>query len=125
MKKNLLLHSILTLCVMLFTTMGFAQINTNCGFESWTGTSPDGWLGSKTNIGAANVVQVTSGAHSGNYACQLINTASGHKRFSTQAIHVDNGTQYVISFWVKGKGDIRVAMFDGRETGSGYSPYSA
>ena len=126
MKKNLLLHSILTLCVMLFTTMGFAQIvNTNSGFESWTGTSPDGWYGSKSNIGTANVVQVTSGAHAGDYACQLINTASGHKRFSTQTIHVDNGTQYVISFWVKGEGDIRVAMYDGRETGSGYSPYSA
>lgn len=115
----------LTLCVMLFTAMGFAQINTNGGFENWTGTTPDGWLGSKTNIGADNVVQVTTGAHAGDYACQLINTASGHKRFSTQAIHVDNGTQYVISFWVKGKGDIRVAMFDGRETGSGYSSYSA
>ena len=125
MKKNLLLHSMLTLCVMLFTAMGFAQINTNGGFENWTGTTPDGWLGSKTNIGADNVVQVTTGAHAGDYACQLINTASGHKRFSTQAIHVDNGTQYVISFWVKGKGDIRVAMFDGRETGSGYSSYSA
>lgn len=126
MKKNLLLHSILTLCVMLFTAMGFAQIvNTNSGFESWTGTSPDGWYGSKSNIGTANVVQVTSGAHAGDYACQLINTASSHKRFSTQTIHVDNGTQYVISFWVKGEGDIRVAMYDGRETGSGYSPYSA
>ena len=125
MKKNLLLHSILTLCVMLFTAMGFAQVNTNGGFENWTGSSPDGWMGSKSNIGADNVVQVTSGAHTGDYACQLINTASGHKRFTTQSIHVDNGTQYVISFWVKGGGDIRVAMYDGRETGSGYSPYSA
>ena len=126
MKKNLLLHSILTLCVMLFTAMGFAQVvNTNSGFESWTGNSPDGWYGSKSNIGTANVVQVTSGAHSGDYACQLINTASSHKRFSTQAVHVDNGTQYVISFWAKGEGDIRVAMYDGRSTGSGYSSYSA
>lgn len=124
MKKNLLLHSILTLCVMLFTAMGFAQININGGFESWTGSSPDGWLGAKSNIGANNVVQVTSGAHTGDYACQLINTASGHKRFTTQSIHVDNGMQYVISFWVKGGGDIRVAMYDGRETGSGFSPYS-
>ena len=125
MKKNLLLHSILTLCVMLFTAMGFAQVNTNGGFENWTGSSPDGWLGAKSNIGADNVVQVTSGAHTGNFACQLINTASGHKRFTTQGIHVDNGTQYVISFWVKGKGDIRVALYDGRATGSGYSNYSA
>ena len=125
MKKNLLLHSILTLCVMLFTAMGFAQVNTNGGFENWTGSSPDGWLGANSRIAADNVVQVTSGAHTGNFACQLINTASGHKRFTTQGIHVDNGTQYVISFWVKGKGDIRVALYDGRATGSGYSNYSA
>ena len=124
MKKNSIIYSFLTLCLMLLTLTGFSQINTNGGFENWTGTTPDGWLGSKSNIGAANVVQVTSGAHSGDFACQLINTASGHKRFTTQSIHVDNGTQYVISFWVKGGGDIRVAMYDGRETGSGYSDYS-
>ena len=124
MKKNSIICSYLTLCLMLLTLTGFSQINTNGGFENWTGTTPDGWLGAKSNIGAANVVKITSGAHSGDFACQLINTASGHKRFTTQSIHVDNGTQYVISFWVKGGGDIRVAMYDGRETGSGYSDYS-
>ena len=124
MKKNSIICSFLTLCLMLLTLTGFSQINTNGGFENWTGTSPDGWLGSKSNIGAANVVQITSGAHSGDFACQLINTTSSHKRFSTQSTHVDNGTQYVISFWVKGEGDIRVAIYDGRETGAGYL-YSA
>ena len=125
MKKNSILCSVITMCMMLFAFVGFAQINTNGGFESWTGTSPDGWYGSKSNIGTANVVKVDSGAHSGNNACMLVNTESGHKRFTTQAVHVDNGTQYVISFWVKGTGDIRVAMYDGRATGSGYSSYSA
>ena len=125
MKKNSILCSVITMCLMLFAFVGFAQINTNGGFESWTGTSPDGWLGSKSNIGTENVVQVTSGAHSGDYACMLINAGSSHKRFTTQTVHVDNGTQYVISFWVKGTGDIRVAMYDGRSTGSGYSSYSA
>ena len=124
MKKKAILFSIVTLCAMLFAVTGFAQINTNSGFENWTGTSPDGWYGSKSNIGNANVVQVTSGAHSGNYACQLINATSSHKRFTTQPVHVDNGNQYVITFWVKGTGDIRVAMYDGRSTGSGYSAYS-
>ena len=124
MKKKSIFCSVLTLCMMLLSFSGFAQINTNGGFESWTGTSPDGWLGSKSNIAASNVVKVTTGAHSGNYACQLINTTSSHKRFTTQTIHVDNGTQYEISFWVKGHGDIRVAMYDGRQSGSGYSSYS-
>ena len=121
MRKNSIYCSILTLCLILLSLAGFSQINTNGGFENWTGTTPDGWLGSKSNIGDTNVIQVTSGAHSGDFACQLINTASSHKRFTTQSIHVDNTTQYVISFWVKGKGDIRVAIFDGRETGAGYS----
>ncbi len=125
MEKKFTFCSVITLCLMLFSFAGFAQINTNGGFESWTGTSPDGWYGSKSNIGTANVVQVTSGAHSGDYACMLINAASGHKRFTTQPVHVDNGTQYVISFWVKGSGHIRVALYDGRTTGSGYSAYSA
>lgn len=123
MKKNLLLHSVLTLCVMLFAVVGFAQINTNGGFESWTGNTPDGWFGSKSNIAQANVVLVTSGAHTGNNACQLVNTASGHKRFTTQHIAVTDGAQYVVSFWVKGKGDIRIGLYDGRETGSGYADY--
>lgn len=125
MKKTFTFCSIISFFLMLFSFAGFAQINTNGGFENWTGTTPNGWLGSKSNIGATNVVQVTTGAHTGNYACQLINTASGHKRFSTQTLHVDNGTQYEISFWVKGHGEIRVAMFDGRQSGSGYSAYSA
>ena len=124
MKKTAILYSVITFCMMLFSIAGFAQVNTNGGFESWTGTTPDGWYGSKSNIGNANVVLVTTGAHSGNNACQLINSSNSHKRFTTQPVHVDNGVQYVISFWVKGTGEIRVAMYDGRETGSGYSSYS-
>ena len=125
MEKKFTFCSVIMLCLMMLSFAGFAQINTNGGFENWSGATPDGWMGSKTNIGAANVVLITSGAHSGNNACELINPASGHKRFTTQPIHVDNGTQYVISFWAKGSGDIRVALFDDRETGSGYSSYSA
>lgn len=125
MKKNSIICSVITLCMMLFSMAGFSQINTNGGFEIWSGTWPDGWHGSKTSINASNVVLVTTGAHTGNNACQLVNTTNSHKRFSTQTVHVDNGTQYVISFWAKGNGQIRVALYDGRETGSGYSDYSA
>ena len=74
MKKSSIIYSFMTFCMMLFALVGFAQVNTNGGFESWSDTWPDGWHGNKTNITASNVVLVTSGAHSGNNACQLINT---------------------------------------------------
>ena len=120
MKKNLLLHSILTWCVMLFAVAGFAQINTNGGFESWTGTWPDGWHGSKTNIVADNVVKVTSGAHSGDNACQLINNTNSLKRFTMQPVSVTVGEQYFVSFWVKGHGDVRIGVYNGPTSSDGY-----
>jgi len=119
MKKNSILCSIFTLCMMLFAFVGFAQINTNGGFENWTGTWPDGWHGNKTNITESNVVLVTTGVHSGNNACQLINPTTSLKRLSTQPVAVTNGEQFVVSFWVKGTGDIRVGMYDGVSTASG------
>ncbi len=120
MKKNLLLRSILTGCVMLFAVVGFAQINTNGGFESWTDSWPDGWHGSKTNISVDNVVKVTSGAHSGNNACQLINTSTSLKRFTMQPVSVNVGEQYLVSFWIKGHGDVRVGVYNGPTSSDGY-----
>ena len=119
MKKSSIIYSFMTFCMMLFALVGFAQVNTNGGFESWSDTWPDGWHGNKTNITASNVVLVTSGAHSGNNACQLINTTTSLKRLSTQPISVSNGEQYVVSFWVKGTGDIRVGLYDNDPQSSG------
>ncbi len=101
---------------------GFAQINLNGGFETWTNSLPDGWKGSKTNLSASNIQQSTA-AYQGSYACQLANTGTGHKRFTTQAIAVDSSVQYLITYYVKGHGDIRTALYDGR-SGGGYSDYN-
>lgn len=119
MKKKSIICSIFTLLMVLFSVTGFAQINTNGGFETWNGSSPDGWFGAKSNIQTANVVKVTTGAHTGNNACKLINETNNLKRFTTTPIAVTNGDQYVVSFWVKGTGDIRVGMYDGSSSAAG------
>ena len=99
------------------------------GLEDWTGTAPDGWgTSGVTNIGAANITQVADNPHSGSYAVRLTNAASGHKRFGTQSVTVVNAQNYTVSFWVRGAGEVRVGLYDGRTGGSagyaGYSPYT-
>lgn len=96
------------------------------GFEDWTGPTPDGWVGAKTNIDLAGVTQVTDNVHGGSSAVRLENTTSGHKRFSTQSIAVTNGQNFEVTFWVRGNGEVRVGLYDGRAGSSaGYAGYSA
>jgi hypothetical protein len=104
--------------------LGFAQLNLNGGFETWTNNLPDGWRGTKTNVGDTNIHQ-NSSAYQGNYACRLVNTGGSHKRFSTQPIAVDSNVQYLITYYVKGHGDIRTGLYDGRSSGGGLSAYNA
>jgi hypothetical protein len=96
----------------------------NGGFEEWTAGKPDCWFGDKTTFAKAGVVQYEANVHGGNYACQLINTESAHKRFSTQSVTVVAGKDYHITFWVRGKGEIRTALFDARDGNNGYTPYN-
>lgn len=119
------MRTALLLSSLAIAGMASAQIFQS-GFETWTDGSPDGWMGSKTNIGAANVAQVTDNVHGGSSAVSLTNATSSHKRFTTQVLPVVNGQSYEVSFWVRGTGDIRVGLFDGRPGGSsGYATYSA
>lgn len=108
--------------------MASAQIFQS-GFENWTGATPDGWMGSKSSIAATSVTQVTDNVHGGTYAVRLENTTSSHKRFSTQPLAVANGQNYSVTFWVRGAGDVRVGLYDGRPGGSSgyatYTPYTA
>ncbi len=97
----------------------------NGDFEQWTGGLPDCWYGEKSNIGSGNVNQYSGNPYSGSYAVQLVNTESGHQRFTSQATTVADGTSYAITFWVKGKGEIRTGLFDDRETGFGYATYNS
>ncbi len=107
--------------------MASAQI-LQSGFEDWTGTTPDGWVGTKTSIALSGVTQVTDNVHGGIFSVRLENTTSSHKRFTTQPLAVTNGQNYEISFWVRGNGEIRVGLFDGRSGSSagyaGYTPYT-
>lgn len=92
----------------------------NGDFENWTDGKPDCWFGAKTNIAASGVVQYTENPQSGSSAVQLINADGTHKRFTSQATSVENGQGYKVTFWLKGKGDIRTGLFDEREDAYGY-----
>jgi len=100
-----------------------AQTVFTSDLESWTGNLPDGWVGAKTSISLDSIFQSTT-AHTGTYAVELHNTTP-HKRFTTVQQTVVSGTSYTISFWVRGQGEVRTGLFDGRPGGSsGYSPYN-
>jgi hypothetical protein len=101
-----------------------ASISCNGGFEEWTNNLPNCWVGTKTTFAHANIVQYSANVIEGNYACQLINAESAHKRFTTQSVTVKAGETYTITFWAYGKGNIRTALFDERETNNGYSIYN-
>jgi hypothetical protein len=86
----------------------------NGDFENWTDGKPDCWFGSKTNLPAAGVIQYTENPQSGSSAVQLIRDQATHQRFTSQATTVENGKTYQVTFWIKGKGDIRTGIFDDR-----------
>ena len=94
MKKTSILRKLFVMIFTFITIAGFAQINANGGFESWTNGLPDGWKGNKSNISATNIVQVTD-AHTGNYACML-KTVSSNKRFTTQPMTIVANQQYTM-----------------------------
>jgi hypothetical protein len=104
-----------------------AQVIFQSGFEDWTGNIPDGWFGVRTNIAASAVSQANVNPHTGDYAVRLENTltnTSDHRRFTTQDLTVTASTTYDVSFWVRGQGDVRLGLYDGR-AGNGYAPYTA
>ncbi len=106
--------------LLLISTFLNAQVFQS-NFESWTTGNPDGWVGLKTSLEDDSIMQITSGAVFGSNACQLVNTESSHKRFTTQQLTVTAATSYEIKFWVKGKGNIRTSLFD--VDWNGYNSY--
>lgn len=120
MKKALLLAA---LFVLTFGS-GIGQQVFYSGFETWTSThKPTDWFGVATNVDSLNVNQYTSSTEEGSYAVKLTNTTSGHKRFSTTAVSVTAGQAYNISYYAKGNGSIRSAIYKGA-TGR-YTTYTA
>jgi len=101
-----------------------AQVIFTSGFEDWAANLPTDWYGSKSNLPQSGVVQVSTNVHGGASAVQLIKASTGHQRFTTQVLSVTANQEYEIRFWVRGEGQIRVGLYDGRPTGSGYAPYN-
>jgi hypothetical protein len=101
---------VFTIFVLMMSLTMFGQVFES-NFETWTdGSYPDGWGGTGTNIGVANVVKYTTNAYAGNNSCQLINATTSHKRFTTTAVSIESGTAYKVEFYAKGKGDIRLGI---------------
>src|SRR5699024_2258332 len=92
----------------------------NGDFEEWENGLPVGWFGAKSNIAKSKVNKTNTGAKDGDYAVQLAETGSSHKRFTSKPISIKKDIEYILTYWVKGKGEIRNAFFrDG-----GYSQYT-
>lgn len=104
-----------------------AQTIFSTNFSNWAAGSLTDMGGSKTNIGAANILQVSTGATYGTNLVELVNTGSGHKRFSTLPLAIEKDTSYVIEIFAKGKGELRTGLFDGylATNSGGYQPYGA
>ncbi|MCB0795483.1 MAG: hypothetical protein KDB88_12160, partial [Flavobacteriales bacterium] len=115
----------ITLCAALICAAhADAQNLFTSSFESWSGATPDGWVGDKTTLENDSIQQADQNIMFGSYAVRLVNTESGHKRFTTTQLTVEDGQAYNISFYARGAGEIRTGLFDGRSTGSGYATYN-
>lgn len=101
-----------------------AQVIFQSGFEDWAANLPTDWYGSRSNLPQSGVEQVSADVHGGSFAVRLVKNSTGHQRFSTQPLSVTANQEYELRFWVRGEGQIRVGLYDGRPTGSGYAPYN-
>lgn len=93
----------------------------NKSFETWSEGKPEAWVGGATNFAANRIQQYTGSSHTGSSAVQLINTGTSHNRFTSQAYSIEANTEYTVTYWVRGKGEVRNAVY----RGGGYSSYSA
>lgn len=112
-------HFTLTLMAALVASISFGQL-VDSDFSTWTDGVADGWYGSKSNIGPENAVQADNDGGSGDFAVELINATTSHKRFSTEPVTVEAGVNYEVTFWARGNGDLRSGIFDDRVGGFGY-----
>jgi len=119
MKKVLIL-----IILFMISSLAWGQVNIdiaeNGDFENWTDGIPDNWYGATSSISNSNVVEYTSSVYSGSKACQLINTTATHKRFTTNSFSIDANVEYTVTYYARGKGEIRNAFY----RNSNYSSYS-
>lgn len=121
--KKLITPAVISLLLVAFVTAKAQNVVFSSDFESWTGNTPDNWVGIKNTLSADSISPYTASAHSPATSVRLRNGGSAHKRFTTKAVSITNGTVYYLSYWVRGHGNIRIGLYDGRATGSGYATY--
>ncbi|MBK9147178.1 MAG: carbohydrate binding domain-containing protein [Flavobacteriales bacterium] len=118
-------HITLLAFAALLSAAAHGQVIFTSGFEDWNAGLPTDWYGSKSNLPQSGVEQVTADVHGGANAVRLIKASTGHQRFTTQVQTVVANTEYEVRFWVRGEGQIRLGLYDGRPTSSGYAPYTS
>lgn len=101
-----------------------AQVVFESGFEDWANDLPTDWFGVRSNIAASGVAQVDADVFEGQFAVRLTKEGTGHQRFTTQPQNVVDGQGYEVTFQVRGEGQIRLGLYDGRPSGSGYATYT-
>lgn len=111
-------------CATLLAVPLHAQVIFQSGFEEWDGGLPTDWVGARTNLALSGIQEVTDNVFEGNSAVRLVRDTQGHQRFTTQPLTVVDGQAYNVTFQVRGEGQIRLGLYDGRPTGSGYATYS-
>src|SRR5690554_2671851 len=103
--------------LLLFAALLVSGVNAqllDSDFSDWDNGQPVGWGGVKTNLDAENILQADNDGGQGEFAVELVNQESGHRRFTTQPLTVGAGDSYDITFWVRGTGDVRSGLFDDR-----------
>jgi len=122
MKKSLLLIS-----ALIAGNLAISQVVFQSDMSSWDTSTPTkltDWMGTKTSISASNVNKITTGATYGTAMASLVNTGSGHKRFTTQAVTVVGGKDYIITVWAAATGGhLRGSFYD--LTNSAYTSYTS
>lgn len=108
-----------------FGTLAIGQTVFQSDLSSWDANgNPSDWFGTKTNIAQSAVTEVATGANYGSSMAQVVNTGSGHKRFTTIPTEVVAGTTYDIKIWVAGlAGDLRTNYYD--ITNDAYGSYNS
>jgi hypothetical protein len=93
---------ILSLSLLSIATVN-AQVVLTSNLSSWSGGLPTDFMGTKSNISASNVTEITTGAEYGTSLAQLTETTTTHKRFTTKPISVTSGQGYEVKVWAKGQ----------------------
>ncbi|MBW6516607.1 MAG: chitobiase/beta-hexosaminidase C-terminal domain-containing protein [Candidatus Cloacimonetes bacterium] len=121
MKRTCLLILVVLIATGLLWSQTVVDIALNGDFENWTEGLPDHWYGPRSSIGTTNVNEYTTSAYSGTTSCQLVRASTSHARFTTEPFSILADTEYTVTYYARGKGDIRNAFY----RNGAYSAYSA